>query len=100
MTSVLLLIWLTLTATATPPKRGRGRPRGSTKTPTVVVPVGRAGLTPAEVATTLAISLSQVYVLLDRGEFVSFHIGSSRRITADSVVAFIERQVAAEGQTA
>jgi excisionase family DNA binding protein len=44
----------------------------------------------------LGISRAQVYVLLDAGEFASFHIGRSHRITADSVQAFIRRRIAAE----
>lgn len=63
---------------------------------TITLPAGRAGFTPAEVAASLAISRAQVYVLLDRGELASFHIGNSCRITADSLAAYIERQLAAE----
>ncbi len=85
-----------------PPKRGRGRPRSTPKFPlqSVILPPDRAGFKVAEVARLLGISESHAYVLVDRGEFVSFHIGSSRRITADSVAAFIQRQVAAEGRPA
>ena len=66
----------------------------------VALPPGRVGLTIAEVAEIVAVSPSQVYVLLEHGDLVSFHVGASRRILADSVAAYIERQVAAEGQTA
>ena len=37
-----------------------------------------------------------MYLILGRGELVSFHIGRLRRITAESVDAYIARQVAAE----
>jgi hypothetical protein len=83
------------------PKRRRGRPRGTVKAPTTVeLPPGRAGLKVAEVAHVLGISPSQAYVLADRGEFETFHIGTRRLITADSVAAFVDRQIAAEGRPA
>jgi excisionase family DNA binding protein len=52
------------------------------------------------VAEMLAISRPWFYELIKRGEFVSFHIGKNRRITANSIADFIDRQVAAEGRSA
>ena len=43
------------------------------------------------------IAVANANLVIGRGEFVSFHIGRSHRIRADSVAAFIDRQVAAEG---
>jgi excisionase family DNA binding protein len=67
---------------------------------TVTLPPNRAGFTPYEVAEMLAISRPWVYELIKRGELVSFHIGKNRRITADSITSYVDRQVAAEGRSA
>ncbi len=48
----------------------------------------------------LAISRPWVYHLMNEGELVSFHIGKNRRITANSIADYIDRQVAAEGRSA
>ena len=95
--------WDAMTTTDTP--RKRGRPRGSTKTAsqptpdtTISLPPGKAGLTPDEVANALGISRAQVYVMLDAGDFVSFHIGRKRRVLASSVQEYVERRIAAEGR--
>lgn len=62
----------------------------------VTLPPDRAGFTVTEVATMLAISQAHVYVMMDRGELISFHIGRKRRITADSIRDYITRQVATD----
>jgi excisionase family DNA binding protein len=64
----------------------------------VVLPPGRAGFTPDEAAEALAVSRSQIYELLKRGDLIGFHIGRAHRITAVSLAEYVDRQVAAEAQ--
>jgi excisionase family DNA binding protein len=99
--AVLAVLW-----TATPSKRARAVTKRTTPATSTVgrsavtLPPGRAGFTPREVAEMLAISLAYVYVLMDRGELVSFHLGRARRITGDSLADLIARRIAAEDQSA
>ncbi len=65
----------------------------------ITLPPGKAGIAPIEVAEALSISRVYVYNLMERGEFTTFHVGRSRRISTESVADFIERQVAAERAT-
>ncbi len=84
-----------------PTYKGRpGRPGRVPQVHNVTLPKDRAGLEPTEVAHLLGISRTQVYTLLQQGEFVSFHIGRKHRILADSVTDFINRRVAAESRSA
>jgi excisionase family DNA binding protein len=82
------------------PKNRTTAARSAVRRGAVTLPAGRAGFTPDEVATALAISISAVYRLMNAGELTSFHLGRLRRITADSVADLIARRVAAEGQSA
>ncbi len=78
------------------PKSRTTATRSAIERGAITLPEGRAGFTPVEVANLLGISRAQVYILLDAGEFTSFHIGRSHRITADSVAAYVDRRIAAE----
>lgn len=51
--------------------------------------------TAAQVAKIMGISRSQVYVLLNKGQLGSIHIGRSRRITREQVDEFISNLTAA-----
>jgi excisionase family DNA binding protein len=51
--------------------------------------------TAAQVAKIMGISRSQVYVLLNKGQLGSVHIGRSRRITREQVDEFISNLTAA-----
>lgn len=46
--------------------------------------------TPAEAARIMGISRSQVYILMNRGQLKSVHIGRSRRIALGHIDSFIE----------
>jgi excisionase family DNA binding protein len=46
--------------------------------------------TPAEAAKLMGISRSQVYILMNRGQLKSVHIGRSRRIARGHIDSFIE----------
>lgn len=52
-------------------------------------------LTVAQASAMLALSRSATYALLDAGEIEAVKIGTSRRVVAASLEAFIERQVEA-----
>ena len=51
--------------------------------------------TATQVAKIMGISRSQVYVLLNKGQLGSVHIGRSRRITREQVDEFISTLTAA-----
>jgi excisionase family DNA binding protein len=82
------------------PKNRTTAARSAISRGAITLPPGRAGFTPAEVADVLGISVAYVYILIKRGELVSFHLGRAHRVTSDSVADLIERQVAAEGKPA
>lgn len=46
--------------------------------------------TPAEAARIMGISRSQMYILMNKGQLKSVHIGRSRRIALGHIDAFIE----------
>jgi excisionase family DNA binding protein len=48
-------------------------------------------LKPEEAAEALSIGRSKVYELIGTGQLASVRIGSSRRIPADALVAFVSR---------
>ena len=48
-------------------------------------------LTPKEAASALGIGRSKLYELLQAGELESVHIGTCRRVTADTLVSYVER---------
>ena len=52
---------------------------------------GRLLYTPVEAAEALRISRSSLYVLLAEGVITSVRIGSSRRIPAAALAAFVDR---------
>jgi excisionase family DNA binding protein len=78
------------------PNKRASAARAPTESVTITLPAGRAGFTTMEVAELLGISRVHVYNLLNAGEFVSFHIGRSRRITADSLADYVNHRIAAE----
>jgi excisionase family DNA binding protein len=82
------------------PKNRTTAARTAIRRGAVTLPPGRAGFTPQEVADLLGISRVYVYELLKRGDLTGFHLGRAHRVTADSVAALIDRQIAAEGQSA
>jgi excisionase family DNA binding protein len=45
---------------------------------------------PTEVASLLGISRSQIYVLMNRGELASLHVGRCRRISHKHIDEFID----------
>jgi excisionase family DNA binding protein len=47
----------------------------------------------------LSVGLTRLYELLNAGELDSFHIGRARRITTASIRAYIDRQLAARGNS-
>ena len=54
-------------------------------------PTERLLYTPVEAAKALSISRSSLYILLAEGVITSVRIGSSRRIPASALAAFVER---------
>jgi excisionase family DNA binding protein len=54
-------------------------------------PIGCLLYTPVEAAQALRISRSSLYVLLANGLISSVRIGSSRRIPASALAAFVDR---------
>jgi excisionase family DNA binding protein len=54
-------------------------------------PSGRLLYTPVQAAQALSISRSSLYVLLAEGVITSVRIGSSRRIPASALAAFVDR---------
>jgi len=54
-------------------------------------PSARLLYTPIEAAQILSISRSSLYVLLAEGVIASVRIGSSRRIPASALAAFVDR---------
>ena len=53
----------------------------------------RLSYTIEEAAVALAVSRMTIYDLMGRGELETFHIGRARRITADSLEAFVARSI-------
>jgi excisionase family DNA binding protein len=56
-------------------------------------------LTPVEAAQALAIGRSKLYELLRSGELASVHIGTCRRIPADSVAEYVTMLRSRQTQT-
>jgi excisionase family DNA binding protein len=54
----------------------------------------RRFLSPRTAAHVLGVSRSKFYVLIDKGELRAVRIGRARRVTAESVDAFVERRIA------
>jgi excisionase family DNA binding protein len=47
--------------------------------------------TPSQVAKIMGISRSQVYILMNKGQLDSVHIGRCRRITRKQIDTFIDK---------
>lgn len=50
-------------------------------------------LTPKEAAATLRVTRNTIYKLMEAGDLQSIKIGKSRRITRESIDAFIARKL-------
>jgi excisionase family DNA binding protein len=53
-------------------------------------------VTPREAGTMLSLGVTRIYELLRGGELSSFHVGRARRISTQSIVKYVERQLAAQ----
>jgi excisionase family DNA binding protein len=56
----------------------------------------RLAVSPLEAARLLSIGLSRLYRLLRAGELESFACGRARRVTVQSIEAYIARRIAAD----
>jgi len=52
-----------------------------------------------EAAERLSVGPTTIYELLKRGELAAVRIGADRRIPADAIIAFLQRQVIGSGRT-
>lgn len=66
-------------------------------TSTNIVDPEALAVSPDEAARMLRCSRPYLYRLLDKGEFQTFMLGQARRITVDSIKAYIARRIAAGG---
>jgi excisionase family DNA binding protein len=67
----------------------------STRTATPAEKFAPLAVSPQTAGDLLGIRLTRVYKLMRAGELLSFCSGRSRRITMESIHAYIERQLAA-----
>jgi len=66
-------------------------PRKNPHPELVIAPIA---VKPRGAAIMLSMGLTRVYELLNAGELVSYHDGSSRLITVDSIRAYVARKIA------